>query len=546
MAAKKMAFDVEAREAIRQGVRKLAHAVKVTLGPRGRNVVIEKSFGPPVVTKDGVTVAKEIEIGEAYENMGTQMVRQVASKTSEVAGDGTTTATVLAEAIFEEGLKNLAAGANAMALRRGIDKAVEAVVAELRRMSRKVQGRKEIAEVAAVAANNDRAIGELLAGAMERVGKDGVITIDEGKGVETEVEWVEGMQFDRGYISPHFVTNPDAMTCELSDPFILVVEEKISSVRDIVPLLERVAQAGRPLLVIAEDVEGDALPTLVVNKLRGILQCCAVKAPGFGDRRKAMLEDIAILTGAKAVFKDIGLKLENVGIGDLGTAKRVVVEKELTTIIEGGGKPAAIKGRIEQIRYEIEHTTSDYDREKLEERLAKLSGGVAEVKVGGATEVEMKERKARVEDALHATRAAVEEGILPGGGVALLRAARCLAKLEADGDEKTGVDIVRRALSFPAMQIAENAGQNGRVVVHRVLESDSDSFGYDALTGEYRDLVGAGIIDPTKVVRAALQNAASVAGLLLTTDALIAEIPEEKPQGHGHPGAEGMDDMGGY
>ncbi len=541
MAAKKMAFESDAREAIRAGVEQLAHAVKVTLGPRGRNVVIEKSFGAPTVTKDGVTVAKEIELEEVYENMGAQMVRQVASKTSDVAGDGTTTATVLAEAIFEEGLRNVAAGADAMALKRGIDKAVDAVVEELRRMSQKVRGRKEIAQVAAVAANNDKAIGDMLAEAMERVGKDGVVTVEEGKTLDTKVDWVEGMQFDRGYISAHFVTDPDAMTCVLEDPLILIHEEKISAVRDLLPVLERVAQAGKPLLIIAEDIEGDALATLVVNKLRGILRCCAVKAPGFGDRRKAMLEDIAILVGGKALFKDTGVKLQNVKIADMGSAKKVVVEKENTTIIQGAGAAEAIKGRIAQVRKEIETTTSDYDREKLEERLAKLAGGVAEVRVGAATEVEMKEKKARIEDALHATRAAVEEGILPGGGVALLRAARCLDKVKAKGDEKIGVDIVRRALRAPVAQIAENAGQNGNVVIHRILASDNDAFGYDALADQYCDLVEAGIIDPTKVVRVALQNGASVAGLLLTTDALVAEVPEKKSKSSGgYPGSEGM------
>jgi len=544
MAAKKMAFEQDAREAIRLGVSKLAHAVKVTLGPRGRNVVIEKSYGAPTVTKDGVTVAKEIELEEAYENMGSQMVRQVASKTSDVAGDGTTTATVLAEAIFEEGLRNVAAGTNAMAIKRGIEKGVDAVVEELRRMSQKVKGRKEIAQVAAVAANNDQAIGDLLAQAMERVGKDGVITIEEGKAMETAVEWVEGMQFDRGYISAHFVTDPDAMTCELEDPYILIHEEKISAVRDLVPVLEKVAKSGRPLVIIAEDVDGDALATLVVNKLRGILRVCAIKAPGFGDRRKAMLEDIALLVGGKALFKDLGVKLQSVELRDLGTAKKVVVEKENTTIIQGGGTPEAIKGRIAQIRHEIETTTSDYDREKLEERMAKLAGGVAEVRVGAATEVEMKEKKARIEDALHATRAAVEEGILPGGGVALLRAARCLDKVKAKDDEKVGVEIVRRALRAPVVQIAENAGESGNVVVHRILQESSDTYGYDALADRYGDLVEAGIIDPTKVVRTALQNAASVASLLLTTDALIAEIPEKKPAPAGPPGG-GMGGMGG-
>jgi len=541
MAAKKMAFAEEAREAIRCGVEQLARAVKVTLGPKGRNVIIEKSFGSPTVTKDGVTVAKEIELPEPYENMGSQMVREVASKTSDVAGDGTTTATVLAEAIFEEGLKNVAAGANAMALKRGIEKAVDAVVKELRKMSTEVKDQKEIAQVGAIAANNDEAIGQMIAEAMSRVGKDGVITVEEGKALETEVEWVEGMQFDRGYISAHFVTNQDEMTCVLENPYVLIHEKKISAVRDLLPILEKVAQTGRPLLVIAEDVEGEALATLVVNKLRGVLACCAVKAPGFGDRRKAMLEDIAILTGGKALLEDLGFKLESITLDDLGTAKKVVVEKEETTIIEGGGAKEAIRGRIEQIRKEIETTTSDYDREKLEERLAKLAGGVAQINVGAATEAEMKEKKARIEDALHATRAAVEEGILPGGGVALLRAIKALDKVKAKGDEATGVDIVRRALEAPVRQIAENAGQNGAVVVGRILAEKDPAFGYDALRDQFCNLVKAGVIDPTKVVRTAIQNAASVASLLLTTDALIAEVEEEKEESS--EDMEGMDDM---
>jgi len=545
MAAKKMAFEQEAREAIRQGVRKLARAVKVTLGPRGRNVVIEKSFGAPTVTKDGVTVAKEIEIEDAHENMGTQMVREVASKTSDVAGDGTTTATVLAEAIFEEGLKNLSAGANAMALKRGIEKAVDAVVRELTSMSQKVKDQKEIAQVGAIAANNDPEIGKMIAEAMERVGKDGVIAVEEGKALETTVDWVEGMQFDRGYISSQFVTDRATMECVLEDACILIHEKKISAVRELVPLLEKVARAGRPLLIVAEDVDGEALATLVVNKLRGTFSCCAVKAPGFGDRRKAMLEDIALLTGGKALFEDLGIKLDSVELSDLGTAKRVAVGKETTTIIEGAGTPEAIQGRIKQVRNEIETTTSDYDREKLEERLAKLAGGVAQINVGAATEPEMKEKKARVEDALHATRAAVEEGILPGGGVALLRASRALGKVKAKDDEKIGVDIVRRALRAPAMQIAENAGVNGNIVVQATLESGDDAYGYDALAGEYCNLVEAGIIDPTKVVRTALQNAASVAALLLATDALIAEVPEKPEPGAGPGGMDGMDGMGG-
>ena len=537
MPAKTMKFDTEARLAIRDGVRTLARAVRVTLGPRGRNVVIEKSFGAPTITKDGVTVAKEIDLADLSENIGVQMVVQVASKTSDVAGDGTTTATVLAEAIFEEGLKNLAGGAGAMALKRGVEKAVEAVVAELATMSTPVKRNAEIAQVAAIAANNDDAIGALIAQAMERVGKDGVITVEEGKAIDTEVEWVEGMQFDRGYLSAHFVTDRSAMEAVLEKPYILIHEKKIAAVRDLVPLLEKTSAASRPLLIIAEDVEGESLATLVVNKLQGNLSCCAVKAPGFGDRRKAMLEDIAILTGGRALFEDIGVKLENVGLDDLGTAAKVVVQKDNTILYEGGGDRVTVQGRIKQIQTEIENTTSDYDIEKLQERVAKLSGGVAQINVGAATEPEMKEKKARVEDALHATRAAVEEGILPGGGVALLRARRALDKVQAEGDEAIGVDIVRRALAAPAAQIAENGGVNGAIVVNRITESKKDSFGYNALTREYTNLVAAGIVDPTKVVRIALQNAASIATLLLTTDALVIEEPE-KPQ---HPGA---DDMG--
>jgi len=527
MPAKKIVFHMEAREAIRRGVNQLARAVAVTLGPRGRNVILEKSFGAPTVTKDGVTVAKEIELKDSYENMGAQMVKEVASKTSEVAGDGTTTATVLAEAIFEEGLKNVAAGADPMALKRGVDKAVTAVVEDLRKRSTKVTGRTEIAQVAAIAANNDPEIGEMIANAMEKVGKDGVITVEEGKSLATTVDWVEGMQFDRGYLSPHFVTNREEMTCVLEDPYILINEKKISAVKDLIPLLEKVVQSGKPLLVIAEDMEGEALATLVVNRLRGIFNCCAVKAPGFGDRRKAMLEDVAILTQGTAIFEALGIELENVQLSDLGRAKRVVVDKENTTIIEGAGDTKTIRGRIEQIKKEIEDTTSDYDREKLEERLAKLAGGVAQINVGASTEVEMKERKARVEDALHATRAAVEEGILPGGGVALLRALAALKKVTAEGDEAVGVDIVRRALTSPLRYIAENSGADGAVVLERLL-AEKGNFGYDAAAGEYCDLVKAGIIDPTKVVRSALQNAASIAGLLLTTEALISEIPEKR------------------
>jgi len=536
MAAKKIAFNQEAREAIRRGVNKLSRAVKVTLGPRGRNVIIEKSFGAPTVTKDGVTVAKEIELEDKYENMGSQMVKEVASKTSDVAGDGTTTATILAEAIFEEGLKNVAAGANAMDLKRGIETAVEAVTDALQKASVAVSDRKEIAQVGAVAANNDREIGDKIADAMERVGKDGVITVEEGKSLETDIEWVEGMQFDKGYISPHFVNNYESMECVLEDVYVLIHEKKISSAKDMVPLLEKIAQAGKPLLVVAEDVEGEALATLVVNKLRGTFQCCAVKAPGFGDRRKAMLEDIAILTGGEAIFEALGAKLENVTLKQLGRAKKVVVDKDNTTIIEGAGESDAIQGRIGALKTEIENTTSDYDREKLQERLAKLAGGVAQINVGGATEVEVKERKARVEDALHATRAAVEEGILTGGGVALLRASSAIDKLKLKGDQAVGADIVRRALDAPIKQIAENAGLDGAVVADKVRSNDGH-FGLDASTLEYGDLVKAGVIDPTKVVRSALQNASSVASLLLTTEAIVSEIPEEKkPAPAGPPG----------
>jgi len=536
MPAKNITFDADAREKIREGVKKLAKAVKATLGPRGRNVIIEKKYGAPTVTKDGVTVAKEIELQDPEENMGARMVREVASKTSDVAGDGTTTATVLAEAIFEEGLRNVVAGANPIELKRGIDKAVEAVVEKLKDMSRNVRDRKEIAQVGTIAANNDHSIGKMLADAMERVGKDGVITVEEGKGLETSVEWVEGMQFDRGYIAPYFVTDAENMTCVYENCLILIHEKKISAVKDLIPLLEQVAQMGKPLLIISEDVEGEALATLVVNRLRGNLQVVAVKAPGYGDRRKAMLEDIAIFTGAQAIFEEVGIKLESVRPDMLGRAKKIIVDKDNTTIIEGQGKREAIQGRIAQIKRQIETTTSDYDREKLEERLAKLAGGVAQINVGAATEIEMKEKKARIEDALHATRAAVEEGILPGGGVALLRARTAIDKLKLSGDEKIGADIVRRALEFPARQIAENAGLNGAVAVQKVLESDNPSFGYDAQEDKFRDLVEAGVIDPTKVVRVSLQNAASVASLLLTTDALVSEIPEEEKEKKGPAG----------
>jgi len=542
MAKKKIAFDAEARESIRRGVKQLAGAVKITLGPTGRVVVLEKSFGAPTVTKDGVTVAKEIELEDPNENMGAQMVKEVASKTSTVAGDGTTTATIYAESIFEEGLKNIAAGAKAMQLKRGMEKAVEAIVAELKKLSNPVKSSKEIAQVGTCAANQDAEIGKMIAEAMDKVGKDGVITVEEGKGLETTVELVEGMQFDKGYISPHFVNKVETMECELEKPYVLIHEKKISAVKDLVPLLERIAQAGRPLVIIAEDIEGEALATLVVNKLRGTLQCCAVKAPGFGDRRKEMLHDIAILAGGKAIMEDMGISLENIQVSDLGTAKMVRIDKENTTIIEGGGTTSDIKGRIEQIKHEIDATTSEYDREKLEERLAKLSGGVAQINVGAATEVEMKEKKGRVEDALHACRAAVEEGILPGGGVAVLRVMKALDKVKTDSDdEKTGVDIVRRALVAPIRQIASNSGLDGSIVAAKVMESDDVNFGYDALAGKYCDLVKAGVIVPTKVERCALQNAASVAGLLLTTDAIVSEIPEKKKSAM--PPGGGMEDM---
>jgi len=542
MAAKKIGYDQEAREAIRAGVRKLAKAVKVTLGPRGRNVILEKSWGSPTVTKDGVTVAKEIELEDAWENIGAQMVKDVASKTSDVAGDGTTTATILAEAIFEEGLKNVTAGASPMSIKRGIEKAVSAVVKDLTGNSRNIETQKEIAQVGTIASNNDKEIGKEIAKAMEKVGRDGVITVEEGKGLDTEVEVVEGMQFDKGYISPHFVTNDEKMECVLDDPFILVHEKKISSVKDLVPVLEKVARAGKPILIIAEEVEGEALATLVVNKIRGTFKCCTVKAPGFGDRRKAMLEDIAVMTGAQPIFEDLGIKLEAVDLHQLGKAKKVVVTKEETTIIEGGGEHREIEGRVEQIKNEIESTTSDYDREKLQERLARLAGGVAQIQVGAATEAEMKEKKARVEDALHATRAAVEEGILPGGGIALLRAIKSLEELKVPGEEKVGRDIVTRALRMPVRQIAENAGQDGAVVVQKALELGDYTHGYNAATDKWGDLVEMGVVDPTKVVRSALQNAASIASLLLTTAAVVSEIPEKKPA---MPDPSGMGGMGG-
>ena len=536
MPPKRIAFDQQAREAIRRGVAILAKTVRVTLGPSGRNVVLEKSFGAPTVTKDGVTVAKEIELEDPWENMGAQMVREVASKTSDVAGDGTTTATILAEAIFVEGLKNVTAGATAMELKRGIDAAVEAVVTHLKKMAKPVSSSKEVAQVGTCAANQDAEIGQMIADAMEKVGRDGVITVEEGKSLETTVELVEGMQFDKGYISPHFVTDFESMTAELEKPYILIHEKKISSAKELLPLMEQAAQAGKPLLIIAEDIEGDALATLVVNRLRGTLQCCAVKAPGFGDRRKAMLEDIAILTGGTAIFEDLGTKLENVKLSHLGQAKRLRVEKEATTIIEGAGETKAIKGRLEALRKEIETTTSDYDREKLEERLAKLSGGVAQINVGGATESAVKEKKARVEDALHACRAAVEEGVLPGGGVAMLRSRKAIDRMKLKGDQKIGADIVRRALEAPIRQISENAGQDGAIVAQRVEQNSNANFGYNALTHKYGDMVKEGVIVPMKVERIALQNAASIAGLLLTTDALVSEIPEKKKKSAGGAG----------
>jgi chaperonin GroEL len=542
MAAKMIAFDQDARQAMQRGIAKLARAVKVTLGPRGRNVIIQKSFGSPTVTKDGVTVAKEIELEDKYEDMGAKMVKEVASKTSDVAGDGTTTATVLAEAIYNEGLKAVVAGVNPMLMKRGMDKAVADIVEQLHKMSTKVTSKTETEQVATVASNFDSEIGKMIAEATEKVGKDGVITVEEGKTLKTEVEWVEGMQFDRGYLSPYFVTNPGTMEAVLEDCYILVHEKKISVVKDLVPILERVAQTGRPLLIISEEIEGEALATLVINKLRGTFRCAAVKAPGYGDRRKAMLEDIAVLTGAKPIFEALGIELENVGLNDLGRAKKVLIDKDNTTIIEGAGKHADIKGRIEAIRREIAETKSDYDREKLEERLAKLAGGVAKINVGAATESEMKEKKARVEDALHATRAALEEGILPGGGVALLRASSALKTKGLSHDEEIGFNIIVRSCSSPLDQIAENAGQDGGVVVAKVADGKGN-FGYDALKDDYTDLVKAGIIDPTKVARYALQNAASVSTLLLTSDALIADAPkddEKKPGGGGHGGYDDM------
>ena len=533
--AKMIAFEQEAREAIRRGVSKLARAVKVTLGPKGRNVILQKSFGSPTVTKDGVSVAKEIELEDVYENMGAQMVKEVASKTSDVAGDGTTTATVMAEAIFNEGLKAVTAGVNPIQMKQGIESAVSDICGKLTDMSIKIKNKSEMANVASIAANNDAEIGELLASAMEKVGKDGVITVDEGKSLSTEVEWVEGMQFDRGYLSPYFVSDSGSMECVLEDAYVLVFEKKITNIKDLVPLLEQVVQQGKPLLIIAEDVEGEALATLVINRLRGTFTCCAVKAPGYGDRRKAMMEDIAILTGGNAIFEALGMKLDQLGLTELGRAKKVIVGKDATTIIEGAGKSGEIKGRIDQIRREIENTSSDYDREKLEERLAKLAGGVAKVNVGAATESEMKEKKARVEDALHATRAAVESGILPGGGVALLRASSQVTPAkDMSDDEVTGYNIVVKACRAPLNMIASNAGQDGGIVCEKVLGGKSN-FGYNALTDVYEDLVKSGVIDPAKVTQTALSNAASVSVLLLTSDALIAEKPKDsKGHDHGH------------
>jgi chaperonin GroEL len=543
MAAKDVKFSQDARERMLRGVDILSNAVRVTLGPKGRNVVLEKSFGAPRVTKDGVTVAKEIELEDKFENMGAQMLREVASKTSDVAGDGTTTATVLAQAIIREGAKSVAAGANPMDLKRGVDLAVAKVVDELKGKSKKVTSNDEIAQVGTISANGDKEVGNIIAEAMKKVGNDGVITVEEAKSLETELDVVEGMQFDRGYISPYFITNADKMLAELEDPYILINEKKLSGLQAMLPLLEAVVQSGKPLLIIAEDVEGEALATLVVNKLRGGLKVAAVKAPGFGDRRKAMLEDIAVLTGGQVVSEDLGIKLENVTLNMLGRAKKVTIDKDNTTIVDGAGKRKEIDGRIAQIKAQIEETTSDYDREKLQERLAKLSGGVAVIKVGGATEVEVKERKDRVEDALHATRAAVEEGIVPGGGVALLRAIKALDGLKGENeDQKVGVQIVKRALQWPARQIVQNAGEDGSVVVGKILENGKYAFGYNAQTGEFGDLMSEGVIDPTKVVRCALQDAASVAGLLITTEAMVAELPKKE---HSHPpmpgGGGGMD-----
>jgi chaperonin GroEL len=539
MAAKQIVYSEDSRQAILRGVNHLANAVKVTLGPKGRNVVLEKKFGGPTITKDGVTVAKEVELKDPLENMGAQMVREVASKTSDIAGDGTTTATILAQAIFREGVKSVAAGANPMALKRGIERAVDTVVEEVKKFSKPVSG-DAIAQVGTISANGDSTIGNIIAEAMKKVGKDGVITVEESKTMVTELQTVDGMQFDRGYLSPYFVSDPDRMEAVLEDPYILIHEKKVSNMKDLLPLLEQIARSGKPLLIIAEEVEGEALATLVVNKLRGTLNACAVKAPGFGDRRKAMLEDIAILTGGKAIMEETGIKLEGVRLEDLGRAKRVTVDKDNTTIVDGAGSQKAIEGRIKQLRNQIDETTSDYDREKLQERLAKLAGGVAVIKVGAATETEMKEKKARVEDALHATRAAVEEGIVPGGGVALLRAGKALSSLKADGDEQIGMDIIRKATEEPLRQIAGNAGYEGAIVVEKVRTNGEANYGFNAQTGDFEDLVKSGVIDPTKVTRSALQHAASISALMLTTEAMIAEVPEKKapagpPAGHGGP-----------
>lgn len=542
MAAKQLLFDEAARQAILRGVTVLTDAVKATLGPRGRNAIIDRKFGSPNITKDGVTVAKEIELKDPYENMGAQLVREVASKTSDIAGDGTTTATVLAYSIYKEGMKYVTAGANAIDLKRGIDRTVEVVVDELKKMSRPVAEKKEIAQVGTISANNDPSIGELIAEAMDKVGKDGVITVEEAKSMATTLDVVEGMQFDRGYISPYFITDPERMECRLDDVFILIHDKKVSSMKDLLPILEQIAKMGKPLVIISEEVEGEALATLVVNKLRGTLHVCAVKAPGFGDRRKAMLEDIAILTGGTVISEDIGLKLENVKINDLGRARKITIDKDNTTIVEGAGDHAKIQGRVKQIKAQIEETTSDYDREKLQERLAKLVGGVAVINVGAATESEMKEKKARVEDALHATRAAVEEGIVPGGGVALIRCLKALDKVKFDHDQQIGVSIIKRALEEPIRQIVANAGMEGSIVVEKVKDSKDANYGYDAYKEEYADMLKSGIIDPTKVTRTALQNAASVAGLMLTTEVMVTEVPEEEkkmpPMPHG--GMEGM------
>src|SRR5580700_11040793 len=543
MAAKQLIFEEAARQSLLKGVNKLARAVVATLGPKGRNVVLDKKFGSPTITKDGVTVAKEIELEDPYENMGAQMVRKVASKTSDAAGDGTTTATVMAEAIYSQGLKFVTAGANPISIQRGINKAVEAAVEHLNKIKKNVKDKEEIKQVATVSANWDTTIGEIIADAMDKVGKDGTITVEEAKSIETTLDVVEGMQFDKGYLSPYFVTNAEAMEVSLDNPYVLIYEKKISNLKDMLPLLEKVAKAGRPLLIIAEDVEGEALATLVVNKLRGTLQVAAVKAPGFGDRRKAMLEDIAVLTGGRCITEDLGIKLENITLEDLGRTKRVTIDKENTTIVEGSGKQADIQGRVAQMRRQIEETTSDYDREKLQERLAKLAGGVVVINVGAATETEMKEKKARVEDALHATRAAVEEGIVPGGGVALIRAQKALDNLKLEGDEAVGVQIVRRALEYPTRQLADNAGQEGALIVQEVKKRSGNE-GFNVATGEYEDLMKAGVVDPTKVTRTALQNAASMSGLLLTTEALVTELPEkDKPAPAGGPG--GMGGMGG-